>query len=44
MPMTTLMAVVTSPDDRVAVAKSLNRDLSRVSAEVQRLGDAIECE
>ena len=31
MQMTTLVAVVPSPDIRVAVAESLNRDLSRVS-------------
>ena len=35
MLMTTLVAVVPSPDIRVAVAESLNRDLSRVS-EVSR--------
>ena len=39
----TLMAVVPSPGIRVAVAKSLNCDLSRVSEWCNLLGDEIEC-
>ena len=40
----TLMAVVPSPDARVTVAESLNRDLVRVNAWCDLLGDEIECE
>ena len=40
----TLMAVVPSPDARVTVAESLNRDLVRVNAWCDFLGDEIECE